>query len=93
MSFELWCKHYNGLHSKICRAGVSYNNKNKWVPVRHHLTGVDAYIHPVRGLRVLLSDDKLADGKVWQHLSVSCEDRLPTGRNWCLQKRNLWGWK
>jgi hypothetical protein len=26
MSYELWCKHYNGLHSKICRAGVDYKD-------------------------------------------------------------------
>ncbi len=26
MSFELWCKHYNGLHSKVCRADVSYES-------------------------------------------------------------------
>ncbi len=26
MSYEIWCKSYNGLHSKICRAGVDYKD-------------------------------------------------------------------
>jgi hypothetical protein len=24
--FNKWCRHYNGLHSKVCRAGVSYED-------------------------------------------------------------------
>ena len=26
MSYGNWCKYYNGLHSKVCRAGVIYND-------------------------------------------------------------------
>lgn len=26
MSYAIWCKHYNGIPSKTCRAGVSYED-------------------------------------------------------------------
>ena len=66
-------------------------SKHKWKAINNPIGHGDAYIHATTGLRVIISEEFLADKKYWQHMSVSYPDRLPSWEDLVLAKEQFLG--
>lgn len=67
-----------------------------WISVKEmvhkdHDVTCGIYLEDETGLRVILSYSTERDGKIWQHVSVSREGRVPSYEELCMVKETLVG--